>query len=153
MARIIKKYANRRLYDTEASQHVTLEGVRELIVSGEDVVVKDDATGEDITRNILLQVILEQEQGGQPVLSTDMLKNIIRFYGNPMQGFMGQYLEQSMETFLNQQQAIQDQFQEAMTQGPVSAMQKMAGQNLEMWEQMQKAFLASMTPGRKSDPE
>mgnify|MGYP003400354821 CR=1 FL=1 len=88
MPRTIKKYANRRLYDTEASRHVTLDGIRQLVAGGEDVVVIDDTTGQDITRSILLQVIAEQEQGGRPILSAGMLRHIIRFYGNPMQEFM-----------------------------------------------------------------
>ena len=90
MPRTIKKYANRRLYDTQASQHVTLEGIRALVAGGEDIVVIDDTTDEDITRNILLQVVSEQEQGGRPILSTEMLKYLIRFYGNPMQDFLTQ---------------------------------------------------------------
>ena len=85
MPRTIKKYANRRLYDTEASRHVTLDGIRQLVAGGEDVMVIDDTSGQDITRSILLQVISEQEQGGRPILSAEMLKQIIRFYGNPMQ--------------------------------------------------------------------
>ena len=151
MPRVIQKYANRRLYDAEASRHVTLEGVRELVASGEDVVVTDDATGEDITRNILLQIIADQEQGGQPVLSNEMLKHIIRFYGNPMQGFMGQYLEQSMTAFLRQQKAMQDQFQQAMSMTPGATMPDLAKQNMELWQQMQKAFLDAMNPQRKND--
>lgn len=151
MPRVIKKYANRRLYDTEASRHVTLDGVRELVASGEDVVVKDDATGEDITRHILLQIIADQEQGGQPVLSTEMLKHIIRFYGNPMQAFMGQYLEQSMTTFLRQQKAMQDQFQQAMSMVPGASMPDFAKQNMELWQQMQQAFLDALNPQRKRD--
>lgn len=151
MPRVIKKYANRRLYDTAASRHVTLEAVRQLIVEGEDVVVRDDATGDDITRNILLQIIAEQEQGGQPVLSTDMLKQIIRFYGNPLQEFMARYLEQSMQAFLRQQQAIQKQFQQALQMGPGASLQDAAKENLELWQQMQQAFLDAMKPQRPRD--
>ena len=151
MPRVIKKYANRRLYDTAASQHVTLDGVRKLIVSGEDVEVREDATGEDITRNVLLQIIADQEQGGRPVLSTEMLRHIIRFYGNPMQEFMGRYLEQSMQAMLRQQQNMQDQFQKAMMQGPGASLQDMTKQNVEVWQQMQKAFFDAMNPTKKTD--
>ena len=118
MPRTIKKYANRRLYDTEASRHVTLDGIRQLVASGEDVVVMDDTTGQDITRSILLQVISEQEQGGRPILSAEMLKHIIRFYGNPLQELMGGYLERSVEVFMSQQKVLQDQIQKTMGMTP-----------------------------------
>jgi polyhydroxyalkanoate synthesis repressor PhaR len=103
MPRTVKKYANRRLYDTYASKHVTLEGIRRLVIDGEDVVVIDDPTGRDITRGILLQVIAGQEQGGPPILSAGTLRCLIRTHGNPLQEFMAQYLESSVEAFLNQQ--------------------------------------------------
>ena len=147
MPRTIKKYANRRLYDTKASQHVTLEGIKKLIVEGEDVEIIDDTSGNDITRNILLQVIADQEQGGRPILSTPMLKHLIRFYGNPMQEFMGQYLEQALEAFMSQQQALEGQFRDAMSQTPFGVMQSMAAKNMEVWTEMQKTFLESLTSG------
>jgi len=83
--RLIKKYANRRLYDSTESRHVTLEDIRKMIVSGSKVKVVDDKSGEDLTRAVLLQVIAEQDQYGTPVLSTELLEAIIRFYGNPVQ--------------------------------------------------------------------
>ena len=150
MSRVIKKYANRRLYDTTASGHVTLEGIRELVVKGEDVVVIDDTTGDDITRSVMLQIITEQEQGGRPILSADMLKYIIRAYGNPMQDFMARYLEQSMETFMKQQRAFQDQFDKALSTGPLDAMQGIAAQNLDTWNKLQKQFMDSLNPNKKS---
>lgn len=150
MARTIKKYANRRLYDTEASRHVTLDGIRQLVASGEDVTVVDDTTGQDITRSILLQVIAEQESGGRPILSADMLKHIIRFYGNPLQELMGGYLERSVEMFMGQQRALQDQIQKTMGMTPFGTMQSMAQKNMEAWSQMQKTFLDMLSP--KSPP-
>lgn len=149
MSRVIKKYANRRLYDTEASRHVTLDGIRELVVQGEDVVVVDDTSGDDITRSVMLQIITEQEQGGRPILSAEMLKYIIRFYGNPMQDFMARYLEQSLETFMNQQRSLQEQFDKAMSTAPLEAMQSMAQQNLETWTKLQQSFMDSLDPGKK----
>jgi polyhydroxyalkanoate synthesis repressor PhaR len=101
--RIIKKYANRRLYDPTLSRHVTLEDIRGLIVQGEKIRVVEDKTGEDITRLILLHVIAEQEQFGQPMLSTALLESIIRFYGNSLQEFMARHLEQSVERFMSEQ--------------------------------------------------
>lgn len=105
MPRTIKKYANRRLYDTHASKHVTLDGIRRLVVEGEDIVVVEDTTGQDITRSILLQVIADQEQAGQPILSAAMLRRIIRCYGDPRRASMGPYLEKSVDAFLSQEPA------------------------------------------------
>ncbi len=152
MPRTIKKYANRRLYDTHASKHVTLDGIRQLVVDGEELVVIDDTTGQDITRAILLQVIAEQEQGGRPILSAGMLRHIIRFYGNPLQEFMAQYLESSVETFLSQQKGMQDQLRGLMAQSPMATMQNMAARNLGLWADMQKAFMESMTTGQGKKP-
>jgi polyhydroxyalkanoate synthesis repressor PhaR len=151
MPRTIKKYANRRLYDTEASRHVTLDGIRQLVASGEDVVVMDDTSGQDITRSILLQVISEQEHGGRPILSAEMLKHIIRFYGNPLQDMMGGYLERSVEVFMSQQKVLQDQIQKTMGMPPLGttplgAMQGLAQKNLEAWGQLQKTFLEMLNP-------
>lgn len=146
MPRTIKKYANRRLYDTEASRHVTLDGIRQLVAAGEDVVVIDDTTGQDITRSILLQVISEQEQGGRPILSADMLKQIIRFYGNPLQDLMAGYLERSVEVFLNQQKTLQDQIQKSLGMTPFATMQNLAARNVEAWNQWQRSFLDMLTP-------
>lgn len=148
MPRTIKKYANRRLYDTHASKHVTLEGIRQLVVDGEDIVVVDDTTGQDITRSILLQVIAEQEQGGRPILSAGMLRHIVRFYGNPMQEFLAQYLESSVEAFLNQQKGMQDQFRDLLAKTPMATMQGMAARNMGAWADMQKAFLDAMVAGQ-----
>ena len=88
---LIKKYANRRLYDTVASAHVTLDGIHDLIVAGHDVKIVDDTTGEDISRSILLQIIAEREQDGRPMLDADFLMRIIRMYGNPMQDMVGEF--------------------------------------------------------------
>jgi polyhydroxyalkanoate synthesis repressor PhaR len=152
MPRTIKKYANRRLYDTEASRHVTLDGIRQLIVEGEDIAVIDDTTGQDITRNILLQVIAEQEQGGRPILSAGMLRHIIRFYGDPLQEFMAQYLEQSVEAFLNQQKAMHDQFRDLLAKSPMATMQNMAARNLGIWAEMQKSFFDALAAGQVKKP-
>jgi polyhydroxyalkanoate synthesis repressor PhaR len=139
--RIIRKYANRRLYDTEASRHINKEDVRKLIASGKDVRIVDEGSGDDITRSVLLQLVAEQELGGQPVLSDQMLTQIIRFYDHPMQGMLGSYLQQSFESFLQQQSTLQEQMQEMMTSGPFAVMKDVAKQNMEAWQAMQKAFL------------
>ena len=138
--RIIRKYANRRLYDTEASRHINKDDVRTLIAAGRDVRVIEDGSGDDITRSVLLQLVAEQELGGKPVLSDQMLTQIIRFYDDPMQGVLGSYLQQSYETFLQQQATLQEQMQELMRSGPFAVMKDVAKQNMEAWQAMQKAF-------------
>src|SRR5216684_7868586 len=109
--RIIKKYPNRRLYDTETSTYITLAEVKELVLGYKDFQVQDAKTGDDLTRAILLQIILEEESGGVPMFSTDMLANIIRYYGHAMQGLMGSYLERSIFAFHEAQKRFQEQAQ------------------------------------------
>src|SRR5256885_6456946 len=96
--RVIKKYPNRRLYDTNTSSYITLTEVKQLVMSNEPVVVKDAKSGEDLTRSILLQIILEEEAGGAPMFSETVLANIIRFYGHALQGYMGSYLRSEEHT-------------------------------------------------------
>jgi polyhydroxyalkanoate synthesis repressor PhaR len=103
--RLIKKYANRRLYDASQSRHITLDDIRGLIVKGERIKVVEDKTGQDITRHILLQVIAEQEQFGQPILSTQFLESIIRVYGNGKHEAMTCCLQESVASFLREQNA------------------------------------------------
>lgn len=107
--RLIKKYPNRRLYDTQTSSYVTLTDIKSLVMGGEVFSVVDAKTEEDLTRNILLQIILEEEAGGAPVFSTQMLSQIIRFYGNSMQGLMGTYLEKTMQSFVDIHNKLGDQ--------------------------------------------
>jgi polyhydroxyalkanoate synthesis repressor PhaR len=109
--RIIKKYPNRRLYDTETSTYITLAEVKELVLGYKEFQVQDAKTGEDLTRSILLQIILEEESGGVPMFSTDMLANIIRYYGHTMQGLMGSYLERSIHAFHEAQKRFQENAQ------------------------------------------
>ena len=149
--RLIKKYANRRLYDASISKHVTLADIRQLIVEGEKIRVVEDKTDEDITRLILLQVIAEQEQFGKPILSTQLLESIIRFYGAPMQDFMTRYLETSVETFMRQQEALQKQVSQVLTSAPppMNAMADLARQNIELWTRMQESMLGAFA-GRRA---
>ena len=107
--RIIKKYPNRRLYDTETSTYITLAEVKDLVLGYKEFQVQDAKSGEDLTRAILLQIILEEESGGVPMFSTDMLANIIRYYGHAMQGLMGSYLERSIFAFHEAQKRFQSQ--------------------------------------------
>jgi len=107
--RIIKKYPNRRLYDTKTSTYITLADVRELVMGRSVFVVRDAKTNEDLTRSILLQIILEEEAGGAPMFTEQVLANIIRFYGNAMQGFMGTYLEKNIQTLMELQGKFAEQ--------------------------------------------
>jgi polyhydroxyalkanoate synthesis repressor PhaR len=109
--RIIKKYPNRRLYDTETSTYITLAEVKDLVLQYKEFQVQDAKTGDDLTRSILLQIILEEESGGVPMFSSDMLANIIRYYGHAMQGLMGSYLERSIFAFHEAQKRFQEQAQ------------------------------------------
>ena len=98
-SRLIKKYPNRRLYDTRTSTYITLADVKELVLAHEGFQVVDAKSGDDLTRAILLQIILEEEAGGAPMFSSDLLSQMIRFYGNAMQGMMGNYIENNIKSF------------------------------------------------------
>jgi polyhydroxyalkanoate synthesis repressor PhaR len=152
--RVIKKYPNRRLYDTDTSAYITLSEVKSLVMDAENFVVIDAKSGDDLTRSILLQIILEEETAGVPLFTEQILANIIRFYGHAMQGFVGAYLEKNMQVFMEMQQKVGAQppgmSSEAWTQlvslqGP--AMQNMMGAYLEqsktafaqVQEQMQRS--------------
>ena len=127
--RVIKKYPNRRLYDTESSTYITLTQVRELVMAHQPFVVREAKSGEDLTRSILLQIILEEESAGVPMFSTETLAQIIRFYGHAMQGMMGAWLEQNMKAFADMQRR--------MLGGTASPVPNLMGSYLE---QSQKLF-------------
>ncbi len=148
--RIIKKYPNRRLYDTKISSYITIEDVRQLIVDGEEFEVRDAKSGDDLTRQVLLQIIAEHEQEGEPVLSTQLLSQIIRFYGDSMQGFMGNYLERSMQIFMEQQQQFRQQMGGLLGQTPWAMMNQLTERNLEMWREFQHNLIGAM--GRTATP-
>ena len=107
--RLIKKYPNRRLYDTRTSTYITLSDVKQLVLDNEIFTVIDAKTGQELTRSILLQIILEEESGGVPMFSSTMLAQVIRFYGNAMQGMMGAYLEKNIQAFNEIQDQMTDQ--------------------------------------------
>src|SRR6202161_2114698 len=147
--RLIRKYSNRRLYDTTASRHVTLDDLRQLIVAGDRIKVVDDKSGEDLTRSVLLQIIAEQEQFGMPVLGSELLEMIIRFYGGPMQALLSRYLEQAFTAMLRQQEAMQSEMAKAL-QTPLAPLTELARKNVEMWDQMQAATRDAFS-GRSAD--
>lgn len=156
--RILKKYPNRRLYDTQSSSYITLADVKQMVLSGEAFVVRDAKSGEDLTRSILLQIILEEETGGVPIFSTQMLSQIIRFYGHAMQGMMGSYLEKNLQTFTDVQQRFAEQSKglydpKAMNpelwsqflQGQAPVMQGLMGNYLEQSKSMFLQMQEQMT--------
>jgi polyhydroxyalkanoate synthesis repressor PhaR len=131
--RVLKKYPNRRLYDTTASSYITLADVKKMVMAGDDFVVRDAKTAEDLTRSILLQIILEEESGGVPMFSSQMLAQIIRFYGHSMQGMMGSYLEKNLQTFTEIQGRLAD---------PALGLYDTAAHTPELWTQ----FLNGQAP-------
>ena len=148
--RIIKKYPNRRLYDTEISSYITLEEVRQLVIDGEEFEVRDAKTGEDLTRSVLLQIISEHEETGQPMFTTQLLSQIIRFYGDSMQGFMGSYLEKSLQIFLDQQQKFRSQLNNILGQTPWSMLNGLTERNLDLWKSVQEGFLNAAANSAKN---
>lgn len=160
--RAIRKYANRRLYDTSESRYVTLEDIRQLIIDQEDFYVEDSKSGEDLTRNILLQIITEQEnQGGEeqgrPMFSNKVLQQLIRFYGDSMQGSMSGYLEQSISIFMEQQKLLREQMQQAIKANPMQAanpmevMRKVAEQNLLLWKSLARGSFGRSLAEKETD--
>ncbi len=144
--RIIKKYANRRLYDTAESRYIALDDIRQLVMDGARFRVVD-ASGDDITRSILLQIIVEQEEKGQPMLSTRLLEQIILYYGDTLQSFVGTYLEKSMDAFIRQQQVLQEQMESMLEMAPSSVFRDMAERNLQLWKSMQDNLMKAYVPG------
>jgi len=135
--RIIKKYPNRRLYDTELSHYITLADVRALVMDSAEFRVVDAANDSDITRAILLQIMLEEESGGEPLFSANMLSQIIRFYGGTVQGLFARYLESSLDLFAKQQK----QLTEAWGDSPFDAVTRVTKRNMDLWSNLQDEFM------------
>ena len=150
--RVIKKYPNRRLYDTVESRYITLADIRRLVMDKVDFVVIDKKSQDDITRSILLQVISEQEHQGEPLMSQDFLSQVIRSYGGAMQSFVGSYLEQSLKLLSSQQQQIRN----SMSNETFDTIASLTHQNLERWRSVQNEIFRAMsgaTAGRKEREE
>ena len=135
--RIIKRYPNRRLYDTGESKYITFADVRNMVISGMKIKVIDSAGEDDLTRQILMQIIMEEESGGRPLFTAEMLAQLIRFYGGTMQGVFARYLEESFNLFASQQQ----QAQSGIPSDPLDAFDALTQKNLEMWKEMQSSFM------------
>jgi polyhydroxyalkanoate synthesis repressor PhaR len=151
--RIIKKYPNRRLYDTEESRYITLADVRRLVTDKVDFVVVDKKSGQDITRTILLQVISEQEQSGEPIMSRDFLSHVIRSYGGAMQGLVGGYLEQSLKLFMGQQQQLRDRVRDMVGVDPVGVVAGIAQKNFQRWKSIQEEIFRTFVSSGKMEDE
>ncbi len=150
--RVIKKYPNRRLYDTEESRYITLADVRDLVINRVDFEVIDKKSGEDITRTILLQVISEQEAQGDPVMSKDFLSQVIRAYETVMPGFMARYLEQSLKLFMSQQQFLRGQVKRVVGVDPVEVVADMTQKNFARFRSLQEEVFQRFT-GAQPDAE
>ena len=148
--RVIRKYANRRLYDSKESRHLTLDEVRQLVVDGERLRVEDAKTGEDLTRSVLLQIIVEREEAGEPLLSAALLEQLIRFYGGEMQGFLANYLERSVDAFSNRHEALREQFMRFVSENPVTELTR---RNLALWEKMQNQMLDAWVKAPHKDKD
>lgn len=150
--RIIKKYPNRRLYDTFISSYITLADVKRLVIDNEPFAIQDAKTGEDITRLVLLQIIVEQEErsGGQHLFSNGALEELIRFYGSAFHSLLGNYLENSFKLFAQQQQKMQEQIQK---QNPLTFISEVAERNFKMWKEMQETFFKAATLANKKEDQ
>jgi polyhydroxyalkanoate synthesis repressor PhaR len=153
--RIIKKYPNRRLYDTEISSYITLEDVRQLIIEREEFVIRDARSGADLTRQVLMQIIAEHEEHGEPIFSTEMLTQVIRFRGDVLQGAMSSFLERSLAFFLEQQQQLRGQIGNLVGQAtPWALLNTLAERNMELWKSFSQGLGVgtgvSAPPARKT---
>ena len=138
---IIKKYANRRLYNTARSTYVTLDHLAQMVRDGQDFVVNDAKSGDDITRGVLAQIIFEEEAKGQTMLPANFLRQLIRLYGDTLQGFVPGYLEASMETFSRNQEAMREQVRQAFESNPALAnFEALARSNMEWFENALRMF-------------
>ena len=137
---VIKKYANRRLYNTASSSYVTLEHLSEMVKQGVDFVVYDAKTNEDITRTVLTQIIFEEESQGQSLLPIQFLRQLISFYGNSMQAFLPSYLELSLASFTQQQERLRSQLSSFGQAGGMAAYEEQIRQNLQLFDRAMKMF-------------
>lgn len=150
---VIKKYANRRLYNTASSSYVTLEHLSEMVKQGVDFVVYDAKTNEDITRTVLTQIIFEEESQGQSLLPIQFLRQLIGFYGDSMQAFLPSYLEMSLASFAQQQERMRKQFAEFSHSGGIGAFEDQIRQNMQLFDRAMKMFSPfSFAPQARAEP-
>ncbi len=149
--RVLKKYPNRRLYDTTTSKYITLEDVRRLVLDGVAFVVRDARTDEDITRSVLLQVIAEQEEAGQPIFTIPILTQVIRFYGDAVQGLASEFLQRSLDAFGEQQRLFRRHLDEVMPKDAFGAMNDLTRQNVAMWKDAQGVWFGAEEKEKKTE--
>jgi polyhydroxyalkanoate synthesis repressor PhaR len=150
--RVIKKYPNRRLYDTAISSYITLEDVKALVLERAAFHVIDARTNTDITRGILLQIISEQEEQGNPIFTSEVLAHIIRFYGDTLQGMMGNYLEKSLQAFVDQQHLFREQMRTLIGKNPLAMMTELVEHNLSLWKSVNEQFQQKSASGGEPGP-
>jgi len=144
--RVIKKYPNRRLYDTEISSYITLDDIRRLVLDQTSFCVVDARSKKNITRSILLQIIMEQEEDGEPIFTEEVLAQMIRFYGNSLQSAMSNFFEKSFRMFVEQQDALGAQVKSMMVSDPLNYMRNLTEKNVAMWRDIQEGFLRAAMP-------
>lgn len=145
-----KKYPNRRLYDTEKSCYVTVEEIRKEVVDGQSITVIDSKTDKDLTRGVLLQIISEQEgEGHEPILTNRVMEQLIRFYGDSMQSLVSRYLEQSIMTFINQQEIYRKRMKTIVEVEPVALVRKALQQNMDFWTNLTNSVAAKKNSDNK----
>lgn len=147
--RLIKKYPNRRLYDTEESRYITLEEVRELVMRGVVFRVVDSQTEDDLTRAILLQIIMDQESGGKPLFTAAMLERFIRFYGDATQAAFSNFLDLSLDFYMKQQRMLSEQMEGMWTGNPMEFWMKLGQQNMSFWKDMEANLQAANAQASK----
>ncbi len=143
--RVIRKYPNRRLYDTVESRYVTLADIRRLVVERIDFVVLDRKSQQDITRSILLQVIAEQEGGGESLMSRDFLSQVIRSYGSGLQDFVRRYLDESIQQFAKEQRELRERFKSVVGIDPLETVTAVAAKNYQRWKNLQEEVFSRLT--------
>jgi len=150
--RLIKKYPNRRLYDTEESRYITLTDVQKLVRDGVEIKVMDTQSGDDITRGILIQIITEQEASGNPMFTTDVLTRFIRFYDESLQDAFSSFLDQTLKLYAEQQQQMQSQLDQLLPGEALQTWAELTERNIELWREMQDSFFrtAGLPPSRSS---
>jgi polyhydroxyalkanoate synthesis repressor PhaR len=151
--RIIKKYPNRRLYDTAISSYITLGDIKRLVLDHAQFRVIDARSSIDITRSILLQIISEQEEQGNPIFTTEVLAHIIRFYGDTLQSMMGSYLEKSLLLFVEQQHLFREQMRNLVGQTPLKLISEVAERNLALWQAMNEHLYNQVFAARGDSPK
>ncbi len=143
--RIIKKYPNRRIYDMQESRYITLGDVKKMIIENVDFKVVDAHSQKDITRNILLQIIIDQESEKDPLFSTENLQRFIRYYGGNQNQHFSNFMNQSLAFFQQQQEHFQSRMNEMLDQNPLNFWSSVGQQNMQMWQKMQQDWFSSLT--------